>query len=98
MRIYAYMNESAKLFAGLCHPARLEILEALIKSKGCVSELQLRTGRNQPNLSQHLRVLRYAGLVDFRKDGKRACYFVSRPEVAQLLKIAKEMYPEGKHG
>jgi ArsR family transcriptional regulator len=91
MRIYAYMDGPSRLFAALSDPARLEILESLSSKKGCVSELQVRTGRNQPNISQHLRVLREAGLVEFRKDGKRACYSVCKPEVKALLRFARKI-------
>ena len=91
MRIYAYMYEEAKLFAVLSDPARLDILSLLARKKGCVSELQVRTGRNQPNISQHLRVLRDAGLVEFRKDGRKTCYSVCKPEVNELLKFASKI-------
>ena len=91
MRIYAYMYEEAKLFAVLSDPARLEILSVLARKKGCVSELQVRTGRNQPNISQHLRVLRDAGLVEFRKDGRKICYSVIKPEVNELLRFARKI-------
>ena len=91
MRIHAYMYEEAKLFAVLSDPARLEILSVLAKKKGCVSELQVRTGRNQPNISQHLRVLRDSGLVEFRKDGRKTCYSVCKPEVSELLRFASKI-------
>ena len=91
MRIYAYMYEEAKLFAVLSDPARLEILSVLARKKGCVSELQVRTGRNQPNISQHLRVLRDSGLVEFRKDGRKTCYSVCKPEVSELLRFASKI-------
>lgn len=85
------MNNKARLFAVLSDPARLEILENLLKKEGCVTELQTKTGRNQPNISQHLRILRDAGLVDFKREGKKACYFVSKTKVKDLLKLAKEL-------
>jgi ArsR family transcriptional regulator len=89
------MKESAKLFAVLSDPARLEIVDALAKKRGCVSELQIRTGRNQPNISQHLRVLRDSGLVDFKKDGRKTCYSICRPEIKELLAFAKKISING---
>lgn len=89
------MYEEAKLFAVLSDPARLEILAALAKKRGCVSELQIRTGRNQPNISQHLRILRDAGLVETRKEGQRVCYSVCKPEVKKLLLLAKKINLSG---
>ena len=85
------MDREAKLFAVLSDPVRLSILESLSSKKGCVSELQMRTGKTQPNISQHLRVLRDSGLVETRKDGRNVCYSVCKPEVKELLKLAKKI-------
>ncbi|MCX8194943.1 MAG: metalloregulator ArsR/SmtB family transcription factor [Candidatus Micrarchaeota archaeon] len=90
MRIFEYM-EAARLFAILSEPARLEILKRLAKKKGCVFEIQLATGRQQPNVSQHLRVLRDAGLVACRREGKRICYSLASKQVRKLLKFAEKM-------
>jgi len=75
----------------LSEPARLEILLALAKKSGCVSVLQLRVKRSQPNVSQHLRVLREAGLVNCRCEGKKICYSVSNPEIAGLVSAASKL-------
>ncbi|MCX6772600.1 MAG: metalloregulator ArsR/SmtB family transcription factor [Candidatus Micrarchaeota archaeon] len=85
------MDRQARLFAVLSDPVRLEILTSLASKKGCVSELQVRTGRNQPNISQHLRVLRDSGLVETRKDGQKTCYSVCKPEVKEILQLAKKI-------
>lgn len=85
------MEKAARLFAALSDPARLEILIMLSRKKGCVSELQIATGRNQPNISQHLLVLRQAGLVDFKKMGRKVCYSVLKPEVKKLVSLARKI-------
>lgn len=84
-------DAASRLFSVLADPARLGILQTLSEKKGCVSELQVRTGRNQPNVSQHLRVLRDAGLVEARREGRRICYSVCRQEVRSLLALAKRI-------
>jgi ArsR family transcriptional regulator len=88
------MIKEAKIFAVLSDPARLEILEYLSNKEGCVYELQTKTGRNQPNVSHHLRILRDAGLVEFKREGKNVCYFVSKPEVKKIIALAKKMSRE----
>ncbi len=88
------MINEAKLFAVLSDPARLEILETLSDKEGCVYDLQDRTGRSQPNISQHLRILRDAGLVEFKRDGKKACYFVSKSKVKKIIVLAREICKE----
>jgi len=86
-----WAERAARLFALLSDPCRLQIIEALAKKRGCVSELQLATKRSQPNVSQHLRVLREAGLVAARREGKRVCYSLAHAGAARILSIAKQM-------
>ncbi|MEM4554651.1 MAG: metalloregulator ArsR/SmtB family transcription factor [Candidatus Anstonellaceae archaeon] len=85
------MNKAAKIFAALAEPTRLEILLQLSKRSGCVSGLQLKLNRSQPNISQHLRVLREAGLVKSRRDGKKVCYSLSSSAVARLISAAEKL-------
>lgn len=93
MRICAYMDETraARLFSVLSEPVRLEILSALAKKSGCVSALQLAVGRSQPNVSQHLRVLRDCGLVSSKREGRKICYSLAKEETRQLLEFAKKL-------
>jgi len=85
------MNKAARIFSALSEPARLEMLLALSKKSGCVSALRLRVKRSQPNVSQHLRVLREAGLVSYRREGKKICYSVSNPEIVALVSAASKL-------
>lgn len=58
----------ADLFKALAHPTRLFLLEMLGREDTCVCHLVAVTGKRQANISQHLAVLRNAGLVrDYRR-------------------------------
>ncbi|MCX8175326.1 MAG: metalloregulator ArsR/SmtB family transcription factor [Candidatus Micrarchaeota archaeon] len=85
------MEREARLFSVLSDPLRLSILKSLASKRGCVSELQARTGKAQPNISQHLRVLRDFGLVCARKEGRKVCYSVCKPQLKKLLALAKKI-------
>jgi len=79
----AHMNldheELARVLAVLAHPVRLRILETLLSNcrqanpeEGCcVSEINEQVGVAQPVLSKHLKVLREAGILRFRREGNR---------------------------
>lgn len=56
---------------------RYNILKRLQKGEVCACELPARVGKSQPAVSQHLKVLREAGLVGMRKDGVRRLYSLS---------------------
>jgi DNA-binding transcriptional ArsR family regulator len=66
-------------YAALAEPHRREILDLLRGGERSVTELVDRLPLSQPGVSKHLRVLREAGLVAARADGKHRRY-VLRPE------------------
>jgi len=63
---------------------RLRILELLAQRATSVEALAERVGLSIANASQHLRLLRAAGLLTSRRDGKHVLYVVSDPTVLQL--------------
>jgi len=58
----------------LADPKRLCVLESLAAGELSVSDLSTRVGCQVPNMSQHLAVLRAAGLVSTRRDGNTIYY------------------------
>jgi len=81
------LKEKANLLKILAHPTRLMILEELIKGVKCVNDIEELLEVRQPNISQHLAMLRYGGLVDFYQKDKKRCYFLIRKEtVKNILK------------
>ena len=67
----------------LSHPARLAILSELGVQGTCTcGEVVPVTGLAQSTVSQHLRVLRQAGLITGTTDGPRSCYCLDRDAVA----------------
>lgn len=79
--------ELAKGFQALADPVRLHLL-SLIAANGsigaCVCDLVEPSGRSQPTVSHHLRILREAGLVTTERRGTWAWYFVEPDRVAAL--------------
>jgi DNA-binding transcriptional ArsR family regulator len=78
----------------IAHPVRIHILEELSKGVKCVSDFGDFLKINQPNVSQHLALLRRHGVIDFHRDGRLRCYFLKDPVVADLLNILKKDYAE----
>ncbi len=60
------------LFKALGEPTRLKIIKLLAARDLCVCDLEEIMQISQPRISQHLKVLKYAGLVNERKDGQRS--------------------------
>ncbi len=78
-------REVARLFRLLSHPARLRILDELRRGEACVCHLQAILKRPQPYISQQLRVLREAGVIEGRKRGLFVYYRLSDERVERLL-------------
>lgn len=78
-------NEMAILAKALGHPARIAIMEYLLKVDTCicgdiVNELPLA----QPTVSQHLKELRNAGLIKGDIDGNAICYCIDEKALNKL--------------
>ena len=69
----------------LAHPVRLRILKILCEGERNVGEIEEIGGIGQPSLSQQLAILRQAGLVNTRRDGKMVFYGVERAAFRQIL-------------
>jgi DNA-binding transcriptional ArsR family regulator len=64
----------AEIFRALADPTRRAVYERLVASEMSVSELRAGMSVSQPAVSQHLAVLRGAGLVTERRAGRNAYY------------------------
>jgi ArsR family transcriptional regulator len=77
-------------------PSRLSILQMLSHRECCVCELQQALDIDQPRLSFHLRVLKEAGVVKDRRDGKWMYYGIN-PEVMEHIVTFTRSVKPGKH-
>ena len=78
--IYERQAAICKAFA---NPTRLHLIEMLARGERWASELQQGLGISKANLSQHLAILRSAGLVATRREGKQLQCGIAIPEVKQ---------------
>ena len=68
----------------IAHPGRRELLRLVLDRELPVGELAERTGMSQPAASQHLKVLKDAGLVRGRVNGRRRLYSVDAEGLERL--------------
>lgn len=94
------LDDAARLFKALSSPSRLEIIRLLTESPRTVSDLTGATGRSQPLVSQHLRVLREAGLVIVTRSGREGTYAIADEHVAHVVEdaIAHSAEDHVEHG
>ena len=81
-------GEVAKLAWAVAHPARVRLLRILIARASCVcGELVDQMGLAQSTVSQHLKILKEAGLVQGEVDGPKVCYCVNPAGLDRLKEL-----------
>jgi ArsR family transcriptional regulator len=88
------LDRAVILFHALSDETRLAILEMLRNGERCVCELQDELDAAQSRLSFHLRVLREAGLVTDRREGRWSYYSIVPAALAEVHDLAVEMQPK----
>lgn len=76
-------NELANMAKAIAHPARIAILQQLIKTNACIcGDLVDELGLAQPTISQHLKELKLAGIIQGAVEGTSVCYCID-PKIWQ---------------
>jgi len=83
---YEKVSETLK---ALAHPARLKIVAGLLKDECNVAQIQKVLELPQSTISQHLRILKNAGIIKGRKEGTKICYRVIDVRVRKIVEIIK---------
>jgi len=78
-----------KIFKALSDSTRLKIVELLEKKDMCACKFVSITGKAQPTVSQHLKVLENSGIVKSRKEGKMVIYSLADSKIIDVIKAAK---------
>jgi DNA-binding transcriptional ArsR family regulator len=79
-----------EVFAALANPTRRELMRLLLDGPQPVAEMAARFDMARPSVSEHLRVLREAGLVSESRAGRQRYY---RLEAAPLRELSEWLHP-----
>lgn len=78
-------NDLATLLKAIAHPARIAILQQIITANACIcGDLVDELGLAQATISQHLKELKNAGIIQGTIEGVKVCYCID-PKVWELL-------------
>lgn len=84
----------AEMLKAMSHPRRLEIIQLLRQQQLTVSEIHLMLDLPQANVSQHLRILREAKIVQAEKNGKQVYYSLAHPNFIKACDLVREILIE----
>jgi DNA-binding transcriptional ArsR family regulator len=81
----------ARICKAFANSTRLRMLDLLAKHEQTVSDLQSALGIALPNVSQHLAILKAAGVVTTRRDGKQIHCSLTLPEVKEACQLIRNV-------
>ncbi|RUM88999.1 MAG: transcriptional regulator [Thermovibrio sp.] len=80
----------AEILKALAHPTRVKIVDYLSKGEKCVKDIWQELEIPQPTVSQHINILRNAGIISFRREGVKTCYRIENPIAIEILELLKK--------
>lgn len=88
------MTKTVEIFKALASETRLKIIIGLIKTGdlGCINNVNLMSemlGIAQPNVSQHIAILKNAGIVKGYRKGTQICYEIVDQQTKDIIKALK---------
>ncbi len=83
--------DEVTVFKALADPTRLKILECVKNGEKCICEIIPSTQKSQPNVSQHLKILRIAGLIEERKEKTNILIKVSNQTIFTIIDSVKKL-------
>lgn len=88
----AWAESLAKLSWALAHPARVRIVRLLLSRTSCMcGEIVEEMPLAQSTVSQHLKILKEAGLVQGEIDGPRVCYCIDKAAMTKLKQLIADL-------
>jgi DNA-binding transcriptional ArsR family regulator len=88
---FEVFERQAVICKAFAHPKRLQLLDLIGKGERPVSEMQETLGVSKANMSQHLSILKAAGVVISRRNGKQVYCSLAIPEVRDACHLIREV-------
>ena len=83
-------KQVANVFKVLGSPFRIELIYCIGNAEACVCHLEAILKKRQAYISQHLMVLRDAGILKTRRDGKYIFYRIADPKIFDLIEFTSK--------
>ncbi len=81
------LEKMAMIFKAIANPVRLQIVNVLLRNEFIVGELAKALGTGQPHTSQQLSILKFAGVLKSRRDGKKTYYSLANDSIKRIVKL-----------
>jgi len=81
------MSRKVRLLKALGDETRIKILRHLLGGEKCACSIVPFVGKAQPTVSQHLKILEEAGVLESRREGVNIWYKIKSKEAVQIMKL-----------
>jgi len=81
----------ASICQTLAHPRRLEVIDRLRAGEMTVTDLAEALQISQPNMSQHLALMKQKGILTARRDGLNVYYRLASPKIVKACELMREV-------
>jgi len=81
------VDVKVKLLKALSDETRIKILQCLLDGEQCACSVVPTVGKSQSTISQHLRMLKEAGVVESRRDGVNIWYKIKSKKALQIMEF-----------
>ena len=85
-------EKESEILKALAYPLRLRMVGLLMNDECCVTDITNILGISQSTSSQHLKILKNAGIVFPQKYGNKTCYIVKNAEVKKIIALLTVKY------
>ena len=86
-------NDLAALAKAIAHPARIAILQYLVKQNNCVcGDIVEEVGLAQATVSQHLKELKNVGIIQGEIEGRSVCYCINPDKWDELQQLLNDFF------
>lgn len=93
------MEKDIKMLKAMGDETRIKMLQYLMNGEQCACTIVPFIGKAQPTVSQHMKILLHAGIVEMRRDGVKILYRIRDERAVQIMEILdiKRMEIENIH-
>jgi len=85
-------KKGTRFLKAIANPKRLEIIYKLLDGEKCVTNLKELIKAPQPNISQHLTILKLNNIVDWKQDSKKKCYYLKNKNILKnILEVIEKV-------
>lgn len=81
------MDRNVKLLKAMADDTRIKILRCLLNGEQCACAIVPCIGKAQPTVSQHLKILEEAGIIESRRDGVNIWYKIKSDDAMEIMRI-----------